>query len=273
MLKTLKKIVAFLEKKQGEKTVKSITSNTIANKEFIEAMGRGEIEPIPSIKFVGVDGNNYDFHSFANLGQDISYIRLEQSRAYEFEHSEFGLNKELLNERLTRIIYAVDVLRLDGYDEYNFRQAATEIYNIASLCTQSLAFGSPIDKLLDVMSCLYIDSTENPYSYNRDYNLKKIKLWHDNWDSISHFFLQNPFLRLFDFAPPSQSDFQNALISKIPIEGEILEQLILQRMLLLGDLSEKTTNSMKEMLFRHTTMLSRIELNKQLRYDTTNSKE
>ena len=273
LIKLLKRILAFLERKKGKAIVDSLETKIVAHPDFVDAIGRGEIDAVPKLDFIGKDGKRYQYHLFGNMGQDIAYIRLDQAREFEFQHGEYGLTKALLSERLKRIMVANDVVRFESYNEVDYRTAATEVFNMAALCQQSLAFGSPIDKMLDVMSCLYIEKNESPYTYNRHLNLEKIRVWMENYDVVSAFFLQNPFMSMFDFATLSQSDSLSVMLSKIPKEGEELEKWILQRMHLLGDLNEKTKDGTSEMFFRHTTMLSRIELNEQLRLNFINSSE
>jgi len=274
MIKLLKKIIAFLEKREQKELITEAKIDTvIMHPDFLRALERGEIEAVPVLDFVGKDGIRHQYHRFANMGQDIYYTRFDQAREFEFQHSEIGINRELLNERLNRAKKALDITRLNSFDERDFREASQEAHNMLNLIQSSLAFGSPIDKTMDVMSCLYVEKDESPYTYNRMQNLDKIKVWFDNYDKVESFFLQSPFLSMLGLPKSSAYDSLSATLMNLPKEAEELEKLMLARMNLVGDLNEKIADGTSEMLLRHSTMLNRIGLNERLRLNTTNTSE
>jgi hypothetical protein len=112
-----------------------------------------------------------------------------------------------------------------------------------------------MDLMYKLASVLYIDKKENPYSYDTEYNDKKIKHWQQDKD-IQGFFFKTPladYLPSFDGLPMSMMDYTKAQrerllqtlknhLSMLSVKGKKVE-LISTLELQIKELEELVTNS------------------------------
>lgn len=134
--------------------------------------------------------------AFVHKGVEYFMFENEQNIVSERAFSAIDVYEEL-NQRITREY-------LDGY--FAAVLAATnagdlvKVANLTSNAMQRLAHITNVEILYKLASVLYFTKEENHYTYDREYNEKKIAKWKEDKD-IDAFFLNSPmanFLPSFD---------------------------------------------------------------------------
>lgn len=115
-----------------------------------------------------------------------------------YERVRMRCTREYL-EQHTKAIHAL--LREKKIDVFKINQLNQNL-------TDRINWVVETDTLYELASIVYFDATESPYSYNHDYNKKKIEQWKKHSAELKDFFLQKPLVSLLPFLEQSKENFQ-----------------------------------------------------------------
>ena len=155
--------------------------------------------------------------SFVHEG--VEYFRFvnEQNIPSERAFAAIDIYEEL-NQRITRE-YLLDFLA--GLKTCLNKGDLVKASNLITFAEQRTGHITNVEILYKLASVLYFDKNENCYSYDREYNEKKISKWKESKD-VEGFFLKTP---LNDYLPSSNGSEMNTQLFTLAQNKENLRNM------------------------------------------------
>lgn len=164
----------------------------------------------------------------AFVHEGVEYFKFVNEQNIPCERAFAALDVyEELNQRLTRE-YLESMF--DGLKSALNKGDLVKAANIVEFARQRMEHVTNVEILYKLASVLYFDKNENCYSYDREYNEKKMARWKEDKD-IAAFFLKTP---LGDFLPSFDGSSMNIQLYTLAQNKENLRHL----RFLLSELSE-----------------------------------